>query len=700
MVEPWQCQICTFLNPGTGAAEDDHVVVCAMCQHPQGATNTPTPSEEVQMAPEEIQPLPPTLAAQDHGGHDFTLGPPPAIPTAPAHESPPRPPTVPAPPGPPSSFHQPPSGGPEPEEKTPINADKAMDVDDESLAPSATAPPAVSTESQDRYDDDWGDEELDEDGWGDEDEFEEPDSVRMSPSKDEESEFFENDLTNKISMHRKQLYRFYKIPSLLKEQKDHMARLQNELSISEGASEILLRHFGWNLEKALSAFQGKSKKEREELYKKAGCDKQIQEVISHAEMNGTTTCTICLDDKPIGDTFALACKHRYCLGCYTTHLQVAIKSGTASGAAAVYLTCPGYKCSQFIPKVVFEMLLDPDDYKRYESRALDSLVNDNPDLTWCSRPREKCGLVINLLKPGLHNIICECGNRFCYKCGEEAHAPASCTNYTAWKAKDKGAGALNAKYLKQCKPCPHCGVQTKKEGGCMYITCVKCRKAWCWQCGKSDHHVWECNRAKYGAEDGDENSEKYIFYYERYFNHHNSLRFAEDQIKKAEENCDQIELLDRGRHGGTRQAGDFLISAVKLVVECREVLRWTYVRAYYIKNDNEKRLFEHQQGHLEELTEKLSKLTENTDGLPNEVFLGKLFESRLKIMDITKVISKYLLAIITEDFRCLVDDGLQVKEDEKEPESATALNSGSNKRKKKKKKSPNKRPRKKIKAPR
>jgi hypothetical protein len=72
--------------------------------------------------------------------------------------------------------------------------------------------------------------------------------------------------------------------------------------------------------------------------------------------------------------------------------------------------------------------------------------------------------------------------------------------------------------MNETKPCPHCKVRTKKvqpssrlsccafvsqciagclqDGGCMYITCSQCKKAWCWQCGKSDHHVWECNRVR------------------------------------------------------------------------------------------------------------------------------------------------------------------------------------------------------------
>ncbi|KAL4230092.1 hypothetical protein ACF0H5_010477 [Mactra antiquata] len=46
--------------------------------------------------------------------------------------------------------------------------------------------------------------------------------------------------------------------------------------------------------------------------------------------------------------------------------------------------------------------------------------------------------------------------------------------------------------IKTTKPCPHCGVRTEKDEGCMHMTCVKCHGDWCWLCEK--HWEMTCRR--------------------------------------------------------------------------------------------------------------------------------------------------------------------------------------------------------------
>ena len=62
--------------------------------------------------------------------------------------------------------------------------------------------------------------------------------------------------------------------------------------------------------------------------------------------------------------------------------------------------------------------------------------------------------------------------------------------------------------------------------------------------------------------------------------------------------------------GLTFNSTDFLRQAVQLIIECRRVLRWTYVHAFAVQDDTERQLFEFRQGKLEQMTEQLSKLTE------------------------------------------------------------------------------------------
>ena len=50
--------------------------------------------------------------------------------------------------------------------------------------------------------------------------------------------------------------------------------------------------------------------------------------------------------------------------------------------------------------------------------------------------------------------------------------------------------------------------------------------------------------------------------------------------------------------------------ATENLIECRRVLKYTYVKAFYIKDKGEKNLFEFLQGDLETATEALSHLLE------------------------------------------------------------------------------------------
>jgi len=223
----------------------------------------------------------------------------------------------------------------------------------------------------------------------------------------------------------------------------------------------------------------------------------------------------------------------------------------------------------------------------------------------------------------------------------QKRSPTTCQEAEQWRSKDKGSQSLDMKYLmEQTKPCPSCGVRTKKDGGCMYITCSSCKKPWCWQCGKSDHHVWECNRPPYSMEkeqaDKDDTN-RYLFYFERYYNHSQSVKFAEAQRDKAQKTISQ--LMDGGK---TFQEVDFLCQAVELVVECRRVLMWTYAKAYCMKQPGPAReLFEYQQSELEKFTEMLNKLTEES---PEE--LNKE-SGKKKVSEFSKALNKYLTNIET-----------------------------------------------------
>ena len=161
-------------------------------------------------------------------------------------------------------------------------------------------------------------------------------------------------------------------------------------------------------------------------------------------------------------------------------------------------------------------------------------------------------------------------------------------------------------------------------------------------CGGNDHHVYDCNRPPWGEhKDSTSDLNRYLWYYERFFNHSQSLKTSEQQLQATAAKMD--ELVSEGLH---LRRTEFLQQAVRVVIQCRRVLRWTYVHAYYVANDTERELFEYRQGELEAMTEQLNKLT--------EAGVEELQAKRKAVLDATTALRSYMDGIENDQTTQLV----------------------------------------------
>jgi ariadne-1 len=81
----------------------------------------------------------------------------------------------------------------------------------------------------------------------------------------------------------------------------------------------------------------------------------------------------------------------------------------------------------------------------------------------------------------------------------------------------------------------------------------------------------------------------------------------------------------------------FLRQAADLVIECRRLLKYTYVLGYFLKDDiPEKVLFEHQQEMLEKNTERLQEAVEE----PNIELID-----RAHVVNLGRVTEKFMLSL-------------------------------------------------------
>ena len=94
-----------------------------------------------------------------------------------------------------------------------------------------------------------------------------------------------------------------------------------------------------------------------------------------------------------------------------------------------------------------------------------------------------CPLCATINKPSwLSNAVtCTgCDLEYCADHGT-AHAGRSCRAFTKAQASDL---ALNADFLRSQKvhSCPQCSAPIEKNGGCMHMTCSRCKFEFCWMC--------------------------------------------------------------------------------------------------------------------------------------------------------------------------------------------------------------------------
>lgn len=328
-------------------------------------------------------------------------------------------------------------------------------------------------------------------------------------------------------------------------------------------------------------------------------------------------CQICYDTVDSSDAFALACGHSFCRECWTDYLEGRVKQGNM----VTRTDCPDSDCTERVYDSMFEQLLSPASKLRYESFLARSFVEDSPIRRWCPGP--DCGRAVECRDSSILNVKCECNFEFCFKCGDPAHEPTNCDNLSKWKEKLVSESENATWILANTKKCPKCRTPIEKNQGCNHMTCQSCRHDFCWMClgpwkdhGSATGGYYKCNRfdpSKPSADgqasaDAKTELDRYLHYFQRYDNHDKSKKFAAQTASEMETLMTQLQ--ERGGAGTSWIDVEFLRHACDAVFHCREVLKYTYVHAYYLEDPREREFFEHLQENLEKHVEYLTELTE------------------------------------------------------------------------------------------
>lgn len=401
---------------------------------------------------------------------------------------------------------------------------------------------------------------------------------------------------------------------------------------------LLLAHFKWDKDALVEFYfeHGKSRTFTQALLIDPA-DLSDEKLVSASSLPcdepNELICDICCLPTTPNLMFALRCSHYFCRVCWQRYLKWKIMEESQSDR----IHCPSLSCQMLVEdEVVFQMVSDPTIIRRFRKLISHSFVLHNRALTWC--PGVDCGHAVRCFGPReAYQITCtNCSECFCFACGQPWHDPVRCEQLKIWLKKiGDDAGTCNWIAI-NTKECPKCHVVIEKNGGCNHMTCRNqdCKHEFCWMClDRWEPHGsrwYACNRfdetaAKEARKAQDSSRlalKRYLFYFNRYLNHMQSMRFESRLYESVQTKMEEMQA-----HGTSWIDVKFFKKLVDILCRCRRTLMYTYAFAYFLKKNNHSLIFESNQSDLEQATEQLSEF------LDRDITVVGLNELKQKIQD-------------------------------------------------------------------
>jgi ariadne-1 len=464
--------------------------------------------------------------------------------------------------------------------------------------------------------------------------------------------------------------------------------LAEVLGLPPVPASVLLQEFRYSKERVLEEYMTDS----DSVLKKCGVYHRVAAPLPFAipvkmtrsQSATEVPCPICYDDMRGFDAtqyMAMPCGHAFCSDCWKDFCHNAVMEGQS----CVLTTCPQAGCKERVTEDEFQAALvaggndvmpsgafktgddeaanaamdDDSDranyknaYKKYKEFQLREFVEASPITRWCpGRGCDKVAAAASSAAMEAENSLatCTCGTEFCMVCGSEPHAPATCKDLAKWDEKCKNESETANWILANTKSCPKCVSRIEKNQGCNHMTCQKCRFEFCWICmGDWNNHgantggYYKCSRYRDGSEDptsdvskAKKELDRYLHFYRRYHAHHEAETFARKQLKETEQ---RMVALQEASDDLKWTDVEFLKAANVQLVDCRRVLKYTYVFGYYMADSDTpvRDRFEYHQEMLERFTEDLSELSEKP--------LDKM--DRTEVVNKTRVVALFMKNVL------------------------------------------------------
>lgn len=403
-----------------------------------------------------------------------------------------------------------------------------------------------------------------------------------------------------------------------------------DLGISTSLTKLLLLINAWDIEKVTADYKTDMSSFLISCRFNPSLSRPSSTVNGQNEVcNGENiTCPVCMCATLISETLCLNCNHKFCVDCWTRHTEIKISEGFSTEITCMAQNCELFLLEDFVLNLPISSYLKA----QYQQFSFHKFISTHPLLRFCIGPN--CGTIFKSKQLLAKRVNCpQCKSIFCFKCGDNYHAPTDCATIKNWLTKCADDSETANYFSAHTKDCPNCNICIEKNGGCNHMQCSKCRHDFCWMClGDWKGHgaeYYECSRYRENPEQSNESAKaraalrKYLHYYERWQNHAKSLKLEENTLEKIKDRINQKVM----NGSGTWIDWQYLLDAASLLAKCRYTLQYTYPYAYYMDQES-KILFEYQQAQLEAEIENLSwkiERAETTDrgDLENQMYIAE-----------------------------------------------------------------------------
>ncbi|XP_042483649.1 probable E3 ubiquitin-protein ligase ARI8 [Macadamia integrifolia] len=461
---------------------------------------------------------------------------------------------------------------------------------------------------------------------------------------------------------QQQNYTILSEADIRRRQEEDITKISTVLSISRSWSSILMRHYNWSITKVQEEWFA----DEEKVCKAVGLsDKPV--VLEIQEKVKEVTCNICFENFCSLDKVASAvCGHLFCVSCWAGYISSSIKDGPG----CLMLRCPDQSCSVAIDQDLIDQFTSEEDKEKFSNYLLRSYVETNRKIKWCPSPG--CGYAVKFAVASNSrswDVTCHCSYSFCWNCTEEVHRPVvDCDTVGKWVLKQSHEGANVNWVLTHSKPCPKCKRQIEKNDGCLHITCTPpCKYEFCWLClgpwskhGELRGGFYSCDKflksklngtydeAEKRREMAENSLDRSAHYYERWASNHSLGKEALANLQEIQTGK-KLKELSLGE-GVSEMELESIREAWLLIVECRRVLKWTYVYGYYLPEYEEvkRAFFEYLQGEAESGLKRLHYCVEKElkGYLEVEGSIPDFHEFLTKIVGLTKVTRNYFKNLV------------------------------------------------------